>query len=947
MKRVVKIDIGTPGSITLVLQAVLPYLLFTGREGVDDGCDEMEVVVRGGTNVPNSSGVDYFEQVLFPVLDEKVLPKGCAGRLKISVEKRCWGSSKGSQLANEQRVFQEYLIEALGKEDWKMKDVKIGIFLNEDSGGGPKNFLLLVASTENGFRLGRDVLYDSGQHRRSNLKDRSKMEYMVEACIGHLQRELAHECCVDEFLEDQVVVFQALAEGESRVDGGRTEEGEARQGSLYTRTARWVVEELCSKAEKGVAAACCRPAKTMFYSHEVLTQRKYGVATIWLVATLGLSRTALRKIGRKDILSVNVPKACDTVTNPAAPLALRLQSNLLVGISRVYGQQFEYFYHDVTNAHTSIKKLDMVNKQANIDIARGGEGRSDQLILMDDPNLHPDLLPELDLAILGDLSLEDLDNGSLTDLADSIERGGLTPQNHLPFSPELGTSPGTTGGYSEGFRPRSAVQDDRETPMPGDGEDNLQLEEHPLFEFDEQGEIREVSPELPPLFPDLNRTPIAAPGSRARPPRVPGSHLESEDVEEQVRREHEEGELPDLEGNQPGDDDLFPNFPQQMDLDGDFQPPGEPETSELTPLPLEGQFREEQAAAAAARGPRDSRENHITIDEDTQLTNHALKALHTNYLENMEIARREKVARRIQRAAKSNAHILVMQYGIGGELQNPILKELFSGQAILNAIQGMGGEDAEAAKKRKRAELRQDGEASDHEEARRTRAKTQEQEQAQNELGRGAVDLPGDLDMELGRDVPIDVGGDEVQSLHSDMPWSVGDQLFSGGVATSSVGGPRSVADSPIKPRNLHAMSRVSVAGSVMSVLEDVAEEGETNLGLDDTADQFEFFGPGAEVETQDANTQWVRETMERESFEFYEYDHRLEFLKKRILEEHEKREIETDINFITFQALIEPGRNRKIVAAQAFSHTLLLVTKGLVTVSQEHPFRTIQINAV
>ncbi|KAF8250538.1 hypothetical protein K440DRAFT_640093 [Wilcoxina mikolae CBS 423.85] len=681
----------------------------------------------------------------------------------------------------------------------------------------------------------------------------------------------------------------------------------------------------------------------MFYSHEVLTQRKYGVATIWLVATLGLSRTALRKIGRKDILSVNVPKACDTVTNPAAPLALRLQSNLLVGISRVYGQQFEYFYHDVTNAHTSIKKLDMVNKQANLDIARGGEGRSDQLILMDDPNLHPDLLPELDLAILGDLSLEDLDNGSLTDLADSIERG-LTPQNHPPFSPGPGTSPGTAGGYSEGIRPRSSVHGDRETSMPGDVEDNLQLEEHPLFEFNDQGEIREVSPKLPPLHPDLDRNPIAAPGSRARPPRVPGSHLESEDVEEQVRREHEEGGLPDLEkqGNQPRDDDLFPNFPQQMDLDGGYQPPREPETSELTPVPSEGQFSEEQAAAAAARGPREPRMNHITIDENTQLTNHALKSLHTNYLENMEIARREKVARRLQRAAKSNAHILVMEYGIGGELQNPILKELFSGQAILNAIQGTGGEDAEAVRKRKRAELRQDGEASDDEEARRTRAKTQEQEQAQSELGRDATDLAGDLDMELGRDAPIDLGGDEVQSLHSDTPWSAGDQLFSGGgVATSSVGGPRSVADSPIKPRNLRAMSRMSVAGSVRSVLEDVAEEGETNLGLDDTADQFEFFGPDAEVETQVANTQWVRETMERESFEFYG------FLKKRILEEHEKREIDVDINFITFQTLIEPGRNRKIVAAQAFSHTLLLATKGLVTVSQEQPFGIIQISAV
>jgi RNA 3'-terminal phosphate cyclase (ATP) len=34
--RVVEIDIGTPGSITLLLQAMLPYLIFTGRSGLDD-----------------------------------------------------------------------------------------------------------------------------------------------------------------------------------------------------------------------------------------------------------------------------------------------------------------------------------------------------------------------------------------------------------------------------------------------------------------------------------------------------------------------------------------------------------------------------------------------------------------------------------------------------------------------------------------------------------------------------------------------------------------------------------------------------------------------------------------------------------------------------------------------------------------------------------------------
>ena len=52
-----------------------------------------------------------------------------------------------------------------------------------------------------------------------------------------------------------------------------------------------------------------------------------------LVATLG-SKSKLKKVTRKAILDVNVPKACDKITNKDAPLALRLQGSLLYMASR-------------------------------------------------------------------------------------------------------------------------------------------------------------------------------------------------------------------------------------------------------------------------------------------------------------------------------------------------------------------------------------------------------------------------------------------------------------------------------------------------------------------------------------------------------------------------------------------------------------------------------------
>jgi N terminus of Rad21 / Rec8 like protein len=49
---------------------------------------------------------------------------------------------------------------------------------------------------------------------------------------------------------------------------------------------------------------------------------------IRLVATLG-SNSSLKTVTRKKILNVDVHRACDTIQNPEAPMALRLQGNLL------------------------------------------------------------------------------------------------------------------------------------------------------------------------------------------------------------------------------------------------------------------------------------------------------------------------------------------------------------------------------------------------------------------------------------------------------------------------------------------------------------------------------------------------------------------------------------------------------------------------------------------
>lgn len=76
---------------------------------------------------------------------------------------------------------------------------------------------------------------------------------------------------------------------------------------------------------------------------------------IRLVATLGVQATN-RKVNRKSIENVNVPQACDTIGQPpGAPIALRLQGNLLYGVSGVYLKKHNYLLDDTQKVWDNMK----------------------------------------------------------------------------------------------------------------------------------------------------------------------------------------------------------------------------------------------------------------------------------------------------------------------------------------------------------------------------------------------------------------------------------------------------------------------------------------------------------------------------------------------------------------------------------------------------------------
>ena len=279
MRKESYIPASTPGSIFLIFQAILPYVLFSAPlDEASFSKDEPplhRIIIDGGTNVSKSPSYEYVDQVLLPMLESKVgIPS-----VRMKLNKRGWshgGSVIGSvafditpfphgftlpsfSLTNRGEVtcFHASILapDTAARHSVRKKvkntilerypDAEILFPVDEDSRSPKRLYLLLVAETSNGYRLGRDWMYD---RKATASTAAQKNEQLVEQVFREIEIELAHGGCVDEYTQDQLVVFQALAQGRAQIH-----DGDGREPSLHTRTARWVAEQVLGVSfdEKG------------------------------------------------------------------------------------------------------------------------------------------------------------------------------------------------------------------------------------------------------------------------------------------------------------------------------------------------------------------------------------------------------------------------------------------------------------------------------------------------------------------------------------------------------------------------------------------------------------------------------------------------------------------------------------------------------------------------
>ena len=101
-------------------------------------------------------------------------------------------------------------------------------------------YVLLVAEMSGSCRLAADCLYDmhprSGRSRKQSGNQTAeivdRVQDLVSVVVKNLEKQLSVEnSCLDEFLQDQLVVFQCLENGKAQVCAGA-------EPTLHTKTAR-------------------------------------------------------------------------------------------------------------------------------------------------------------------------------------------------------------------------------------------------------------------------------------------------------------------------------------------------------------------------------------------------------------------------------------------------------------------------------------------------------------------------------------------------------------------------------------------------------------------------------------------------------------------------------------------------------------------------------------
>ncbi|KNG88292.1 Rad21/Rec8 N terminal domain protein [Aspergillus nomiae NRRL 13137] len=650
----------------------------------------------------------------------------------------------------------------------------------------------------------------------------------------------------------------------------------------------------------------------MFYSHEMLTSPDHGVATIWLIATLG-SKSISKKLNRKTILDVDVPRACHVIMDPEAPMALRLQGNLLYGVSRVYSQQCGYALTDVQAMHDKMRTLLKVLPGGGLD-PTAGKTRPDQLVLPYDPSF----LPECDLPGMG----MDLSKLSLPfDPATSQHSGLLWPKTPDLSQSDLSRSPSLRFSFSyDDMIGRNAGGSDSDTNVPSSAQRSINLGGLTATTFAEEGGI------FFSLTSNLTRMEISLSLGR-RIAKLQKQMPIDEEIDTTAKHQDER--------------------PIQASRATKRRRSDSESTDELKVISDE----------VAVTMPQKRRAPRLqTLDDRTALRNTDLGNLNSDYVQNMAIALKQKRQNKLPTQAKKNA-------ASGFWSRNWFREELY------------GALDPTARHKgRKRSHHHDDSEAGSDVQSVRAREEYEEQvgrgEVVDNhgiwkevEIGRHAPSVFRD-DNSFSSQMPWNITASIQSSQHgssatsglrgvanvSDPSASRGRDPTASHLAGRGQSRNRLTSASPLAGRGIpfdaEAFDSLTLPGNDdMDVLNDfdLSHYLQTELFGDDhgyTGDDANANTYSRQPTLQDRLSQ---SSLDQESLNFLGFlTRKLEIMPGEHAEELDEEGFINSLSAfhgskaICFSALLPPAETSPSVATQGLMHILTLATKGFLSVHQE-----------
>ena len=237
-----EVDVGTAGSISLVLQTCLiPAVMAKGP---------VRLEIRGGTDVPMAPPIDYLTMVILPLIrrmgadvEVSIVQRGYypSGGGAVRVEIAPSGGLTGIALPSRGKLIEitgslacrnlpEHVHERVRNSASKDLAGIIAPRIAEDIGRGPSTgvSLVLVAHFEN-TSIGASCLGEKGL----------PAEKVGERAARDLKAEIATDATLDDHAADQIIPFAFLANGPT--------EFKAAELSTHSKTNLWVAQQFIKK----------------------------------------------------------------------------------------------------------------------------------------------------------------------------------------------------------------------------------------------------------------------------------------------------------------------------------------------------------------------------------------------------------------------------------------------------------------------------------------------------------------------------------------------------------------------------------------------------------------------------------------------------------------------------------------------------------------------------